>query len=53
VGQIYWILTNGIRLTGMPEFNTVLSETQRWQVAMMLKHVDKLPSGAEAALSAH
>ena len=53
VGQIYWIVTNGIRLTGMPEFNTVLSDTQRWQVAMMLKHADTLPSGAEAVLSAH
>ena len=53
VGQIYWIVTNGIRLTGMPEFNTVLSETQRWQVAMMLKQADILPPAAEAVLSAH
>ena len=53
LGQVYWIVTNGIRLTGMPEFKTVLSDTQRWQVAMMLKHADKLPPAAEAVLSAH
>lgn len=53
VGETYWKVTNGIRLTGMPEFKTVLSETQRWQVAMFLKHADKLPPAAEAALSAH
>lgn len=53
VGETYWKVTNGIRLTAMPEFKTVLSETQRWQVAMFLKHADKLPPAAEAALSAH
>lgn len=51
VGQIYWIVTNGIRLTGMPKFNNVLSEAQRWQVAMMLTHSDKLPPATQAALS--
>ncbi len=53
VGETYWKITNGIRLTGMPEFESVLSETQRWQLAMMLKHADKLPPAAEAALSTH
>jgi thiosulfate dehydrogenase len=53
VGETYWKITNGIRLSGMPEFKTVLSESQRWQVAMTLKHADKLPRAAQAALSAH
>jgi thiosulfate dehydrogenase len=53
VGETYWKVTNGIRLSAMPEFKTVLSETQRWQVAMVLKHANKLPPAAEAALSAH
>jgi mono/diheme cytochrome c family protein len=53
VGETYWKITNGIRLSGMPEFKTALSENQRWQVAMMLKHADKLPPAAQAALSAH
>jgi thiosulfate dehydrogenase len=53
VGEIYWKVTNGIRLSGMPEFKTALSESQRWQVVMMLKQADKLPPTAQAALSAH
>jgi mono/diheme cytochrome c family protein len=42
---------NGIRLSGMPEFKTALSETQRWQVAMTLNHADKLPPAALAVMS--
>jgi mono/diheme cytochrome c family protein len=53
VGETYWKVTNGIRLSGMPEFKTALPESQRWQVVMMLKHADKLPRAAQAALSAH
>lgn len=52
-GVTYWKVTNGIRLSGMPEFKSVLSDTQRWQLAMLLAHADKLPPSAQAALSAH
>jgi thiosulfate dehydrogenase len=53
VGEPWWIITNGIRLTGMPEFKSTLSDTERWQVALLLKHADKLPPAALTALSAH
>jgi thiosulfate dehydrogenase len=52
VGEIYWKISNGIRLSAMPEFKSGLSETQRWQVTLFLKHADKLPPAAVAALSA-
>jgi mono/diheme cytochrome c family protein len=52
VGKIHWIVTNGIRMSGMPEFGSVLSDTQRWQIVFMLKHADKLPASAEAAFTA-
>lgn len=52
-GETYWKITNGIRLTGMPEFKTVLSETQRWQLASLLAHADKLPPAVETALREH
>ena len=42
-GETYWKVTNGIRLTGMPAFNHSLSETQMWQVSLLLKNADKLP----------
>lgn len=37
VGETYWKVANGIRLTGMPAFNKVLNETQMWQVTVLLK----------------
>ncbi len=32
-GETYWKVANGIRLTGMPAFNKILTETQMWQVS--------------------
>lgn len=51
VGETYWKVTNGIRLTAMPEFKSGLTEIQRWQVTLFLKHADKLPPAALAALN--
>lgn len=42
-GETYWRVANGIRLTGMPGFRQSLSETQMWQVSLLLKDADKLP----------
>lgn len=41
-GETYWKVTHGIRLSGMPGFASTLSDTQRWQVTMLVAHVDKL-----------
>ena len=51
VGGIYWKAKNGIRMTGMPGFNEMLTETQLWQVSQMLKNADKLTPATMAALS--
>jgi mono/diheme cytochrome c family protein len=51
-GETFWKISNGIRLTGMPGFSKSLSETQMWQVAILLANADKLPSSAKAALVA-
>jgi thiosulfate dehydrogenase len=40
-GETYWKVANGIRLTGMPSYNHVLSDTQMWQVSLLLKNADK------------
>ena len=44
-GETYWKVANGIRLTGMPSFKQSLSETQMWQVSLLLANADKI-SGA-------
>lgn len=40
-GESYWKIKNGIRLTGMPAFQRLYSETQMWQVALLLKNADQ------------
>jgi mono/diheme cytochrome c family protein len=51
VGVTYWKVSNGIRMTGMPGFREMLSPTQMWQVSLLLKTADKLPSAAQSALA--
>jgi mono/diheme cytochrome c family protein len=52
-GETYWKVANGIRLTGMPSFNHVLSDTQMWQVSLLLKNADKdLPNPVTQILNA-
>jgi thiosulfate dehydrogenase len=50
-GATYWKVSNGIRLTGMPGFNEMLTPTQMWQVSQLLAHADKLPDQTKAALA--
>ena len=47
VGETYWKVENGIRLTGMPAYKQVLSETEMWQVSVLLANANKpLPPAA-------
>ena len=48
VGATYWKIKNGIRLTGMPAYDKALTETQLWQISLLLSLADK-PLPAEAA----
>jgi thiosulfate dehydrogenase len=50
-GETFWKVANGIRLTGMPGFKQSLSETQMWQISLMLANSDKLPSSVTAVLA--
>jgi len=50
-GETYWKVSNGIRMTGMPSFHQYLSETQMWQVSLLLANADKLPASVNLILS--
>lgn len=41
VGETYWKVANGIRLTGMPSFRTALSDDEMWQVSILLASANK------------
>lgn len=47
VGQNYWIVANGIRLTGMPGYRESLSDLQLWQVSQYLSNRGNLPAAAK------
>ena len=49
--ESYWKIVNGIRLTGMPSFKGALTDTQLWQVAMLVAGTDKLPDSVKKALA--
>ncbi|WP_158793492.1 cytochrome c [Granulicella sp. L60] len=40
-GETYWKVANGIRLTGMPSYSHILTDTEMWQVSLLLKSADK------------
>jgi thiosulfate dehydrogenase len=46
-GETFWKVDNGIRLTGMPSYKNILSNTEMWQVTLLLANADKpLPPAA-------
>ncbi len=50
-GETFWKIKNGIRLTGMPAYNHILSEPEMWDVALLLKNADQpLPEPVKALL---
>lgn len=49
-GETYWKVANGIRLTGMPEFKHSLSNTEMWQVSLLLANADKISDAVRQAL---
>jgi mono/diheme cytochrome c family protein len=50
VGETYWKVANGIRLTGMPAFRKILTEDELWQVSLLLMKADQLPATVKTAL---
>ncbi len=51
-GETFWKIQNGIRLSGMPAYKTLLSDQQMWQIALLLNSADKpLPEAATQSIS--
>ncbi len=50
VGEIYWKVKNGIRLTGMPGYSKSLTDSEMWQVSLLLLHADKVSASVQQAL---
>lgn len=52
VGVTYWKAKHGIRLTGMPGFEGLLTDEQLWNVSLLLANADTLPPDVKQALTA-
>ena len=50
-GETYWKVANGIRLTGMPGFKSSLTETQLWQVSVLLANAGKISDAVKQQLT--
>lgn len=50
--ESYWKVENGIRMTGMPGFKGQLTETQIWQVTVLVKNADKITDAVKKELAA-
>lgn len=50
IGETFWKVQNGIRLTGMPAFQGSLTDTEMWQVSQLLANADKLPAAVKTDL---
>jgi mono/diheme cytochrome c family protein len=41
-GELYWIVQNGIRMTGMPAFGVTHKEDQLWRIVTFVRHLPEL-----------
>src|SRR3954463_1525684 len=46
---LFWVTKHGVRMTGMPAWDGVMSDEEIWKVVAFLKHTDKLPPETAAA----
>jgi len=46
---LFWVTKHGVRMTGMPAWDVVLSDDEMWKVIAFIKHSDKLPPDVQTA----
>ena len=50
VGGTHWVVKNGVRFSAMPRFNHKLSDSEIWQVSLLLRNAGKLPASVQDSL---
>ena len=46
---LFWVTKHGVRMTGMPAWDGVLSDDDMWRIVAFIKRSDKLPADVESA----
>ncbi|MBW8866344.1 MAG: c-type cytochrome [Acidobacteria bacterium] len=45
---LFWVTKHGVRMTGMPTWDGVLSDDAMWKIIGFIKNSDKLPAAVDA-----
>jgi mono/diheme cytochrome c family protein len=48
-GWLFWVTKHGVRMTGMPFWDGILSDDEMWKIIAFVKHSDKLPPDVQEA----
>jgi mono/diheme cytochrome c family protein len=51
-GQIFWIVSNGIRMTGMPAFSPTHKPDEIWKVVAFVRHLEEITPEEQQGLKA-
>ncbi len=46
---LFWVTKHGVRMTGMPTWDGVMSDDEIWKIISFIKNSDKLPPEVQAA----
>jgi len=49
-GQLFWVISNGVRATGMPAFSPTHSPEEIWKIVAFVRHLPKLSDTEVATL---
>lgn len=49
-GELFWVVRNGVRMTGMPAFGVTHSDQQIWAIVALLKRLPKMSPAEYQAL---
>jgi mono/diheme cytochrome c family protein len=49
---IFWVTKHGVRMTGMPSCDGVLSDDEMWKIVAFIKHSNQLPPDVRSAWQA-
>jgi hypothetical protein len=51
-GEIYYVIHNGIRLTGMPAWGTEVKDEDSWKLVLFIRRLPQLTSAEEREMEA-
>jgi mono/diheme cytochrome c family protein len=51
-GELFWIVQQGVRMTGMPAFGPTHKEPEIWKIVAFLRHLPQVTKDEQSALKA-